>query len=307
MADAYLRGLGNVVGSGIDDVYTFPNPADTQAGKVLQGDGLQITLKKIKGMTDPDVLQHPFRFQCPPMDTFSRSYSYTYTDYNAISQGQFSRPSGVDLASVTFQTLFVDFDAPWSNLRGTPEAQNASLDPQQMTQQLLKILRRGTPFELIVGQRALWNSNDVHWGPANGNAATLRTLDIEERAGEIDARYVNVGFTEFRTAELVRKGLGDGDGKNRDPKRGRDLPTSVVIKVGDNTTLTDLARKYYGSTAEWRSIAKRNGMSWQQNRSLGDWVKSQGDKQRTIVIPEIETLKTLGTFLAGKAGAAAAA
>jgi nucleoid-associated protein YgaU len=241
------------------------------------------------------------------MDTFSRSYSYTYTDYNAISQGQFSRPSGVDLASVTFQTLFVDFDAPWSNLRGTPEAQNASLDPQQMTQQLLKILRRGTPFELIVGQRALWNSNDVHWGPANGNAATLRTLDIEERAGEIDARYVNVGFTEFRTAELVRKGLGDGDGKNRDPKRGRDLPTSVVVKVSDNTTLTDLAKKYYGSTAEWRSIAKRNGISWQQNRSLGDWVKSQGDKQRTIVIPEIETLKTLGTFLAGKAGAAAAA
>lgn len=269
-------------------------PTGRQALEV-SGDGLRISLSRVRGWTAEGLLTHALFLQCPPLETFTIVNGFAHSDYDTLRQGQFSRPSGRQLRTVQFQTLIVDFRPPWAFWAppvsdsftplvggvahplpqgvGGQEEKGAQLpNPLQVADELEEILNSGTPFQF----RA---ANPAYWGASRKDLtmmATLRSMSVEERAGEVDARYFDLSFTEYRRAEVSRKAQGfQGGGKIRN------LPYKHTLQKGD--TLTRLAKKYYGSTNRWRNIAKANGV--RNLAASGDvyaWGRAQHRKYLTI-------------------------
>jgi hypothetical protein len=255
-----------------DDTTLYKAPAPKPRSEPFpNGGGLRVSMSRIPGMTGPKLLRTPFLFQCPPSESFSRSFAFSHSDYDTLRAGQQSRPVGMQLRTITFDTLFLDYGAPFTlidplprNYYGNRSRADGSDDgafasdapePLHMTDELEAILESGTPFYLHVGQRDLWQRMDVDAMPA-----TLRTLSVEERAGEVDTRYVNVAFTEFRHPSLGPRKAGGGKGVKGKSDR---LPTSVTVAqlpAGEDN-LYALAKRYYGSQAKWRVIAKANGLA----------------------------------------------
>lgn len=214
---------------------------DDGRGNEIHGRGLRVRMSRVAG-TSRKVLQTPFFFQVPPLENFSTQHGYNFSDYETISEGQFSRGMSRQLKTVEFQTMFVDQDWSWTLLHND----KAGLNPQRLSSQVVHILNSGTPFLLLIGQPQLWGEGnyDVKM------KATLRSATVEERAGEVDARYINVTFTEWRDLEVQKDAKGN---------KGDRLP--LQIKPGPNDTLRSLAKEYYGSTREWRLIALANGLT----------------------------------------------
>ena len=259
------------------------------------GDGLQITLRAIPGHTNPAVLKTPFAFQCPPLETFAREGGFEFAPYTTIRKGQFNRPNGVTLETIQFDTVFVSEDASYTVTRHPDSGPN----PVELVSRLDAIRRRGTPFELMIGQRRLWRRLDVHWGPLHENAAVITNCRVEERHGEVDARYVNISFQEYRDPHLLRKGIGEGAGKGT---RGRDdLPVKLTVEAGTGAvhgvafkgvaSLVNFAKHFYGEASMWRAIAKRNGglKGVAPSDNLAIAAGRQRDKRLTIVIPALQT------------------
>lgn len=304
-----------------------PAPRSDVVGK-MHGMGLRVMLRRIPHLTDKGVLHNPFYFQCPPRDTFRVAYAYDHQEYVTVRHGQLSRPVGRNLATISFDTLFIDANYAWTNLRGGRFANETSgkspttglaggrpilqggvpvteterhlseraPNPKLMVKELHALLVTGTPFELVIGQPRLWGTNDVHWGPVNGNAATLRTLDVEERAGELDSRYVSVAFTEYRSAQLIQKKKGP---KTKSVSHDQLLPLTVVVTRDGvvkspsgrvylrNATLHKLAKYFYGSYGQWHRITVRgHKINWPPSRSLGEYVHKQKAKSMKFFLPE---------------------
>lgn len=246
------------------------------------GPGLVIVLRSIKKVTSPKVLKVPFAFQCPPLESLSRDGTFAFQQYDTISRGQFNRQQGRALKTISFTTVFVDYDATFTLTAN----RNIGPNPVIEVAKLEAIRDHGTPFELVVGQQALWGRQDVHWGPRNQNAAVISELRVEERAGEVDARYVTVTFQEYRSVHLLRNAIG---GRNVDPERGRKFPAHVKLTVKGtphSTDLYSLAKHFYGEQSAWRLIAKANGIrNWAPSRSLVDYLKSRKESSLTLTIP----------------------
>lgn len=263
-----------------------------KATRPPRGAGTLVTMRAIDDLTDKDVLETPFHFQCPPLDTFAVSYSYGYNTYQTLRHGEMITPSGRALAVVSFRTLFLSYNASWTFDVDRP-------NPLSATRALRRILHSGTPFALYVHNNDLWGRKDVHWSPKNGNAAVLTSLDVEEAAGEPDTRYVNVSFQEYREPKLVRRRKG----KRQSESRGRKLPAVILVtdKTGDwkrtdpghprsgkNASLRDLAKHFYGEQSQWRIIAAhpKNGRlkKLAPGESIGKAMK--GKEPLKIVIPK---------------------
>lgn len=179
-------------GGSADDppVLIPPASAPTAGGGEPTGEGLNILMRAIPGLTK-FVLKKPFLFQTPPLNELRRTHSHSHGDYDTLGLGQMSRPGGKMLATITFDTLVVDWDAPWAIM--------GAVDPQDVADEIVEIVEEGFPFALIIGNPSLWPRNDFTM------AATLRSVDVIERSGEVDARYLGVQFTEFRSPELMTK------------------------------------------------------------------------------------------------------
>src|SRR5205085_10994887 len=142
--------------------------------------------------------------------------------------------------------------------------------------ELRQIMWSGTPFWLYVGMPKVRGDWDVKM------LATLRGVSTEERAGEPDALYTEVQFTEYRQAKLTRKARGKGP---REKKR-----TVVITHKGGDTrvrglalkrapTLANIARVAYGSPSEWKSIASANHLKGIEGSTpLGEYM---ADKHKT--------------------------
>jgi hypothetical protein len=255
----------------------------------FEGDGVQVTLRAIRGLTSTQVLRTPFAFQCPPLESLARDGQYAWEPYTTIRRGQFARPSGRQLSTIQFETVFVSYD-----VQGTVLADDGvdSRNPVLLASRLEAIMRRGTPFELMIGQKRLWGQLDVHWGPSNENAAVLTGVRVEERAGEVDARYLTVSLQEFRSVELLRKNQGTGH------SRGRDLPIKLHInQLGHVTgaafkgkaTLHNLAVHFYGEASMWKGIVRRNGAlkGVAPSDDLGTVADHRKDNKLVVVIPAL--------------------
>lgn len=223
------------------------------------GIGLQVRLIPIPGVTDRKFMPRAYEFQCPPLEKFTVDYGSIWTDYDTIN-GPRSRSVNDALTVITFDTLTVGLrdighGYSWTIVDPAPisftkqfkhqgvDTQNA----QTRSQQLRDILKSKTAFQIVVGNPDLWTRPDLNM------AVTLRTLSVEERAGEEDARYMNVSFTEYVDPSLPAL-------PKHDLGTGRSLPTTLPIKTlpGNVLTMHALARYYYGDPTRWKPIAAAN-------------------------------------------------
>lgn len=111
---------------------------------------------------------------------------------------------------------------------------------------LERILNTGTPFRLTINNVDLWDKPDIDM------YATLRALSVTERAGEVDARYADVQFVEFRSPFLK--------GPVSEPNKNRRLPVTVLVRTlpRGRRTISALAKFYYGSASRVVPIRKAN-------------------------------------------------
>lgn len=256
--------------------------------------GLLVVISAIDGVTPAslfkDLPNNAFYFQCPPLDSLPRDKDWNWDDFGTIGSGMHSNPNYPGLPSVTFETLLVDESWGWSpgprlvahaaDANGPDAAPYAATPGDALSRQVVPGPRWAvadlandplwavrwlealgdtmTPFALQWGQPQLWGGWD------RVTAATLRSLHVEERAGEIDTRYLRVTFTEYPDADAVAApapntpGRRHGSGGHHSkllvpPLDSSRLPTG-------QRTLAQLAKNYYGSASAWRLIAKASGL-----------------------------------------------
>lgn len=264
----------------------MPRPPLSSEGR-WQTDGLRVTLHRFKA-TKKGVLKTPLNFQVAPLESFGFTQAANFTDFDTLSRGQFSRRGARALISFDIRTFVIDYQPSWVSWeRSRPNAPH----PQKVTQLLKHLTQLGTPM-MFVARSGFWEGNDLRI------PVTLRSMAVEERAGEVDSRYFDLSFVEWREQELDRRKLGG--------KRERhSLPTTVVIhedgsvsEVGDSkekipqhdgdfATLHDLAQHYYGDPTVWRVIVLENGIdNFPPGRSLKDLEKG-GKRVRKLRIPRL--------------------
>lgn len=215
------------------------------------GPGLVVILRQIRGLTEKGLLPTPFVFQAAPLEEFTRQSSYSHSEYETLRAGQHSRPAGRALEQTSFGTIFVDYNAPWDVIPDLFDDEWRSVfpvpDPVAATKKLRSVMMSGTPILLTVHNPALRNAYDLRM------ASTMRSLTVTERSGEVDARYVDVSFVEYRDIRIKRflKGETGGDDK---------LPVTLSVKLlpAKRDTFAELAKHYYGDPSLWRHIRHAN-------------------------------------------------
>jgi hypothetical protein len=247
-------------------------------------EGLRVILKRMPGYTPKDLLQQFFYFQVPPMENFKHSHGHGQQTYETL-RGEFSRPAGRKLIQIQFTTMVIDWMPEWSLLH----AEGWEPNPIDISRNLIALSERGYPFLFTAGQPALWGRYDILDLPM-----TLPTIDVDERAGEVDARYLDVTFQEFRSPQMV---TSKGKGKAR---KADNLPSYVEIATTGagrdrnghrfpRPTLHSLSLHFYGTVGRWTVIAKKNGMrDYAPTRSLEDWAKRHQGRDR-LQIPRLPT------------------
>lgn len=239
------------------------------------GNGLRIVLSRCR-YSRKGILKRPMVFQIAPLDEFGVDTVFNWVDYDTVGKGQFSRRSGRQLRTLTIQTVAMDWSPDWAVVqRGNDEKPLVKDDfygsaggPWKVGRQLQLLARRGSPMKLVVKNPGLYKYHDVDM------LVTLRSVTVRERAGEPDARYFDLSFTEYRVPEMVRRQYG----------AKHDLPAIVEVnqggvayevrsgdehnirgkerhKIGTKdkpATLRMLSKHYYGTPSKWRLIKKRN-------------------------------------------------
>lgn len=256
--------------------------------------GLRVRLSRAAGYTAKGLLETPFRFQVPPMEEFSQQYAFDHSEYTTLKSGMFTRPTSRQLIQIQFQTMFLDYNVEW-------EAWHTKDSPIDATRDLRRLVNTGTPFRLFVRNPALWADEK----PDVDMLAVLKSLTVSEKAGEPDARYVDVAFQEWRPPEVIkRKQLGKKT-KDKQKRPGRSQPktpaTVWVHPSGEcNTrnkkwtaskpvTLNGLAVYFYGRSAYWRTIARKNNIEGVASKdNLGTYVtRVNNGKALKLTIPKL--------------------
>lgn len=248
-------------------------------------EGLRVTMEPIPGVTGEEAFDgRPwFFFQCPPLEEFAVEESYSYSDYDTIGDGQFSRKGGEQLTTVSFDTLLVESGGYTLWDTSADVTPGFYPDVEDMIDWLRSILKAGEPFLLTAAHEipALgydsWSLTQI--GPELQMPATMRTLRVSEKAGEGDARYVSASFSEYREAVVGRT-------RSRRGRKAKALTPDYPLlrksglaydKLGrrigtppeDPVTLARLARHYYKDEARWRQIAGANNLgAWGATHAL---------------------------------------
>lgn len=215
-------------------------------------DGLKVTLRREPGMTPPDMLLVPFRFQAPPLDRFGRAWTADWPTTQTISGGEQARPGGVQLKRPSFQTLFVDDEHPWLVWRG-------SYDVQRLVKELRLLAEAMAPFRLTVGQPALWGPE-----PLLNMVGAFTSIEAEGRGGEVGTEYTNVEIIEVPRQRLEQKRA-----------RPADSDTERRLHIGGHS-LYGLALEAYKRKSAWRTIRDANGIKGVEPDdadALASWAK----------------------------------
>lgn len=234
------------------------------------GDGLRVRLRRIRGETHKDSLRRSLVLPAVLGD-FEFTEESSHREYETVSMGEFSVPTGGRsiaarrLVDSDMESLTVGWDPVWL------VAHNPGYTPQDIYEELRKLLRYRRAFELYVTTR---------WGrePELDINATLRSLGRTLRFGQPGIRYYRLTFKEWRDPQVARRSSG---GESRAP--GTRLPTTH--KLDNDDTLNSLSKLYYGTYAGAAAIARHNAIrGWGKSTAL---VKTKrykvGDK---IKIPE---------------------
>lgn len=210
-------------------------------------DGIKITMRRERGVTEGDVLRVPFRFQVPSLGELTRSYRYQWSTYDTLSLGQRSRPIGQQLLELSVNTMLLD-DASADAAEGIV-VWNGVADPQAMINELRWIMGQAPGsepqiFRLVLNQPAVWGDT-----PLINMLACLTSLDVTEKPDEIGTEYLSATFLQFKEDEVGRK--------QRPQKHGA---SKHKLRAGD--TLYEIAKKsHFHQPSAWKKIAKANGIT----------------------------------------------
>lgn len=265
--------------------------------------GMRVTLKADNQLTKKGTLDEPFVLPVPPLDTLQRSLTYEWSDYQTIAAGQFSRPTGMDLQTLAFDTILLADDYSWAFYN---PLRTKGWDAAEQARQLGRIMRSGSPFWLLIEQaryKAAGTGLDFGSVPYLKMLASLRAITSASRNGEPEVLYVNLSFVEHRSAAITEKALSSGGGGGAGgPSRGgaatvvkggassSKVPASIPALATTNS-LHDLATLYYGSASKWTVIKQAN--PWLGNitadHALNVWdtseLKAAGKANRRLTIP----------------------
>lgn len=211
--------------------------------------GLRVILAPIEGVTPKHVLAKPFLFQCPPLNDFTEEMAFNHGDYMTAFSGERSRPMGRQLETINLGTLWLD-DGSRDHAPDWALVKKAKA-PIVVKNQLKAIAYAGVPLWLMVHQMPLWHRYDLKM------MVTIRSFSSQEKDGENDARYFNFQFREWRTTDVRTK--GQGSTRSRVGPHG--LNVTIANLPASRDTLYELAKYYYGSSSQWRVIAKANGLT----------------------------------------------
>lgn len=244
--------------------------------------GLRVTLERFRH-TKKGVLVHPLNFQVPPLESWGWSQETSHLDFETLNKGQFSRLAGRQLITFEIRTMVLDYQPSWvAYERKRPHQPH----PQRVAQLLKNLTQLGSPL-MFVARSGYWEGNDLRL------PVTLRSTQVEERAGEVDSRYFDLQFSEWRAQELEDKGFSKHGGHG-DPN----VPATVKIEssgrcveegtgkvVAAHGTLHKLATYYYGDPTEWKVIVRKNGVKgFAPSRDLSK-LEKKGKRVRKLTIP----------------------
>lgn len=255
--------------------------------------GLQVVLKRCR-FTRKGVLAEPMFFQCAPLDEFGWDTTFNWIDYDTVNGGQYSRRGGRMLRTLTLSSLAIDWEAPWAknygNKRERPmdnsDFYGMGVRPEKVARRLDKLVTQGTPIMLIV------KNPDLYKRPDFQHIVTLRSVHLSEKAGEPDARYFELGITEYRAPKTPRRKYGarhplpalvevnsqgvarEVSAKGEEAKKGS---VHQIGKAGKPATLRALSKHFYGSPKHWVWIRDKNGL----DRPNGPFWKLTGDDPLT--------------------------
>lgn len=240
-----------------------------------------VTMQRLHSISYPrDVLPSPFRFQVAPLEELAQDYTWTYVDYETIGAGTHTRAGAPQLAVIAFDSLFVDEFTAGSWMRGKSTT-NRDPHPIKNVQELRRIGDSMLPFQLIVHNETLWALDyDVNM------AVTMRSFRPLERAGEIDARYFAVSFTEFRGIQKseLSKGL------LTEVRAGGKTYLAVILVTNlpkHLRTMRALSKHYYKTATLWRVIAKASGFKGiSGDTDLFEHFRRK-DPRRKVLIPKL--------------------
>lgn len=236
-------------------------------------DGIHITLRAEKGLTNPKFLVTPFRFQCPPLNQFDRPLSVPWPVFETLSADERSRPQGAALRQWTFDTLFVWDHEPFVVWTGSsakkPNAANGIFEPQEFIAELDTIAEKNVIFRLAVSQPSVWGATALV-----NSLAVITAVQPTQKAGEVGTEYLTITFQQFRDLTV-------GNRRRHSASKGAH---SYSVQQGD--TLHEIARKQLGHPSEWRRIAAVNGITnvgANDAAALAAWLKAH--HRTTLKIP----------------------
>jgi hypothetical protein len=240
--------------------------------------------------TKAGILAVPFYFQAGPIENFGYDSAVEFTDYDTLGGRRFSRPISRGLTQYAFDTLFTNYlmaDIP-AGLQGYVQRLLAlgvepgvRLDPisthpffappLERLRQLRVIQDAKTPMVLTMADSSALVPptpvNLAQWGGANELSVevTLRNIRQEERAGEIDAIYVQVTFVEFGVVELkrIKRGGKKGDTSNANGP----WKVTILTMQNHNCTIARCAKWKYGDASKTAAIFSAN--PWLRKAGIG--------------------------------------
>lgn len=226
--------------------------------------GMRMKMSAIPGVTQGDAvkaLAKPFSFQCAPLEEFTVPKSRAFGRYTNYKGSEYLTRGGSSLHQISIRTLLVEW-ATWTNtgVFNIPGA-IALLD---------RIWQAGYPFALLV-------TNSYNTTPELQMDAVLESWSRTENAGEGDARYLDLTFTQFREPVIHTTARGEWPQKiiikpNGDWYIQGQKPFPIVHQNAQNpASLAEFASWTYGKPSLWRHIAaaqKPPILNWGSGTSL---------------------------------------
>lgn len=161
----------------------------------VRGEGMRIRLSKIPGITQGDalkVLKVPYYFQCSPLDNFTVPTTRTFPRYTNYQGTEYLQRGGSILQTLAFRTIVVEYgryvvERDWNM--------------ERLIKNLQRIAESGWPFELLATHQYNLDA-EVQMN------VVLESCIVAENAGEVDARYIDLSFVQWRAPVVVRKAIG---------------------------------------------------------------------------------------------------
>jgi nucleoid-associated protein YgaU len=204
-----------------------------------RGEGLRVRFAKIPGETPAAVLRQPLYLPAV-LEGFGWTEEFSHSEYDTIRAGQFSQPA---MGPVTARRLRAVDDVEALTMTWEPAwLVEQGVDPDDVHDELFAAGRSRKPVELLASLK-------LNEAPLLRMAITVRSIGLQLRRGQPDTLYYSLKFTEWRNAEVGRKGAGSAGGA---------LPTTHKLTATD--TLHSLAMRYYKSARAWPVIAEANAI-----------------------------------------------